>query len=70
MGLIAKTCFPATKQAVDRLHVQKLAYDAFQEMRIKARWETPDREAIDVHLAKTKGEIYSAPVFENGDSFK
>ena len=39
-------------------------------MRIKARWETLDRETIEIHLAKTKGERYIAPVFENGDSLK
>jgi transposase len=70
MELIAKTCFPAAKQVTDRFHVQKLAYDAVQEMRIKARWEALDREAVEIHLAKTKGERYLAPVFENGDSLK
>lgn len=70
MELIAKTCFPAAKRVIDRFHVQKLAYDAVQEMRIKARWEALDREAIEIHLAKTKGEKYIAPVFENGDSLK
>lgn len=29
-----------------------------------------DREAIDTALAKGKGERYSAPTFENGDSLK
>ena len=70
MELIAKTCFPAAKRVIDRFHVQKLAYDAVQEMRIKARWEALDREAIEIHIAKTKGEKYIAPVFENGDSLK
>lgn len=70
MELIAKTCFPAAKRVIDRFHVQKLAYDAVQEMRIKARWEALDRETIEVHLAKAKGMAYIAPVFENGDSRK
>jgi len=70
MELIAKTCFPAAKRVIDRFHVQKLAYEAVQEMRIKARWEALDREAMEIHLAKTKGERYTAPVFENGDSLK
>ncbi|GHU81150.1 hypothetical protein FACS1894145_8130 [Bacteroidia bacterium] len=70
MELIAKTCFPAAKRVIDRFHVQKLAYDAVQEMRIKARWEALDKEAIAIHHAKTKGEKYIAPVFENGDSLK
>lgn len=70
MELIAKTCFPAAKRVIDRFHVQQLAFEAVQEMRIKARWEALDREAIEIHLAKVKGEKYSAPVFENGDSLK
>ncbi len=70
MELIAKTCFPAAKRVIDRFHVQQLAFEAVQEMRIKARWEALDREAIEIHLAKTKGDKYIAPVFKNGDSLK
>jgi transposase len=70
MELIAKTCFPAAKRVIDRFHVQQLAFEAIQEMRIKARWEALDREAIEIHLSKTRGEKYIAPVFKNGDSLK
>jgi len=70
MELIAKTCFPVAKRVIDRFHVQQLAFEAVQEMRIKARWEALDKESVEIHLAKTKGEKYIAPVFENGDSRK
>jgi transposase len=70
MELIAKTCFPAAKRVIDRFHVQKLAYEAVQEMRVKARWEALDRETVEIHLARTKKEKYIAPIFENGDSRK
>ena len=70
MELIAKTCFPAAKRVIDRFHVQKLAYDAVQEMRIKARWEALDKEALAIHHCKVKGEKYIAPTFSNGDSLK
>ena len=70
MELIAKTCFPVAKRVIDRFHVQKLAYDAVQEMRIKARWEALDKEALDIHYCKVKGEKYIAPTFSNGDSLK
>ena len=70
MELIAKTCFPVAKRVTDRFHVQKLAFEAVQEMRIKARWQALDREAVDVAVAKAKGERYVAPTFENGDSLK
>ena len=70
MELIARTCFPVAKRVIDRFHVQKLAFDAVQEMRIKARWQALDREAVDAATAKAKAERYIAPVFENGDSLK
>ena len=37
MEQIARICFPAARRVTDRFHVQKLAYEAVQEMRIKAR---------------------------------
>lgn len=70
MELIARTCFPVAKRVTDRFHVQQLASEAVQEMRIKARWQALDREAVDVATAKAKGLRYMAPVFENGDSLK
>ena len=37
MKLIAKNCFPKATQVTDRFHVQKLALDVLQDMRIKHR---------------------------------
>ncbi len=34
---LTKICFPAARRVTDRFHVQKLAYEAVQNMRIKAR---------------------------------
>ena len=48
--------------------MQKLAYEAIQEMRVKARWEALNKESIQI--AKACGKTYHAPVFENGDSRK
>ena len=39
MNLISKRCFPNAIKVIDRFHVQKLAYDALQEIRIRHRWE-------------------------------
>ncbi len=39
MALIAKRCFPLATQVTDRFHVQKLASEALQEIRIKYRWQ-------------------------------
>lgn len=70
MNLIAKTCFPVAKRVTDRFHVQQLAFEAVQEMRIKARWQAIDRETVDMATAKAKGFKYIAPTFNNGDSLK
>ncbi len=70
MKLIAKQCFPNATQVVDRFHVQKLAIEAVQELRIKHRWEAIDLENEMVKQAKdekTKPEIL---IFENGDTRK
>lgn len=49
MNLIAKKCFPKATLVTDRFHVQKLAVEALQEIRVKYRWEVIDAEndAID-----------------------
>jgi transposase len=70
MEQIARLCFPAARRVTDRFHVQKLAYEAVQDMRVKARWEALDEESVQIAHAKACGKIYHAPVFENGDSRK
>lgn len=37
MRKIVRTCFPKAIRVIDRFHIQKLACDAVQEMRIKHR---------------------------------
>lgn len=39
MRLIARRCFPNAMRTIDRFHIQKLACDALQEMRIAHRWD-------------------------------
>ncbi len=39
-----RRCFSNARQVVDRFHVQKLAHDAVQEIRIKYRWYVIDQE--------------------------
>lgn len=70
MAQIARVCFPAAKQVIDRFHVQKLAFEAVQEMRIKARWEALDKEMIEITHAKASGHFFVPETFENGDSRK
>jgi len=70
MEAIARLCFPSAMQVTDRFHVQKLCYDAVQEKRIKYRWAALDQEAIQIALAKARGQKYQPEIFENGDTRK
>ena len=70
MGMIVSRCFPKASKVIDRFHVQKLAYDAVQEVRIKYRWEALDQENQAVEAAKQAGVAYEPEILANGDTFK
>ena len=70
MKLIAKKCFPKAIQVTDRFHVQKLALEALQDIRIKHRWEAIDLENEQIKQAKTKHKEFQPEVFSNGDTRK
>ena len=44
MQVIVKRSFPNAVRVTDRFHVQKLATEAVQDLRIKHRWESLDLE--------------------------
>jgi len=70
MQEIVRKTFSKATLVTDRFHVQKLAYDAVQEMRIKYRWEAIDQENKEIALAREVGQTYVAQRLENGDSPK
>ncbi len=70
MNLIAKSCFPNAVLVTDRFHVQKLALEAVQELRIKHRWEAIDKENDDIEKAKKNKKAYRPMILENGDTVK
>jgi len=70
MGLIARKCFPNAVQVIDRFHVQQLASEALQEIRIKYRWEALDAENEAIEKAKNNSTIYEPQILENGDTIK
>ena len=70
METIARHSFPKAKLVTDRFHVQKLAYDAVQEMRIKYRWEAIEQENKEIELSKEVKQKYKPEVLENGDTLK
>lgn len=70
MELIAKYTFPDATLVTDRFHVQKLAYDAVQELRIKHRWEAIEQENKEIELAKEVQKKHIPDVLDNGDTLK
>lgn len=70
MGLIVKKTFPSATLVIDRFHVQKLALDALQEIRIKHRWEALDSENDAIEHARSKSIKYTPELLYNGDTLK
>jgi transposase len=67
---IAKACFPKAQLVTDRFHVQKLAIEALQEIRIKHRWEAIDAENEAIEKAKLQKKAYHPEILSNGDTIK
>ncbi|MDB4334775.1 transposase [bacterium] len=70
MNAIARSCFKNAKRVADRFHVQRLAYDAVQETRIKYRWEAIDQDNQEIKTAREQDTEYSPEILSNGDSVK
>ena len=70
MNKVVKSCFPNATKVIDRFHVQKLAYDAVQEMRITHRWDAINEETNAIENAKSDKIKYIPKVFPNGDTRK
>lgn len=70
MNKIVRKCFPKAVKVIDRFHVQKLAYDALQEMRIKHRWDAINEETNAIENAKSDNKKYVPELLSNGDTKK
>lgn len=70
MRKIIRHCFPKALRVIDRFHVQRLALDALQEMRIRHRWNAINQETDARENAKLDATDYSPLIFENGDTRK
>lgn len=70
MNLIVQRCFGQAIRVIDRFHVQKLAYDALQEMRIAYRWDAINEETNAIENAKYDNTIFIPFRFDNGDTKK
>jgi transposase len=70
LNLAVRRCFPKAHKVIDRFHVQKLAFDAVQEVRIGLRWKALDEENEQMTLAKKNHLSYQPEILENGDTLK
>lgn len=70
MSLIAKKCFPNATQVTEWFHIQKLASEALQEIRIKHRWKAINKENNAIEKAKKRNTKFEHEVLANGDTLK
>ena len=68
MRKIVRTAFPKACRVIDRFHIQKLACDAVQELRIKHRWDAIQQANEEMEEAKRKNEDYVPSRYSNGDT--
>lgn len=68
MNAIAQRCFSNATLVTDRFHVQKLAIEAVQELRIKHRWEAIDAENDLIEKAKKHKKAFLSNILANGDT--
>lgn len=70
MERIASRSFPKARLVSDRFHVQQLAGDAVQQIRVEYRWEAIEQENKEMELSKELGKQHIPAIFSNGDSLK
>ncbi|WP_255491511.1 transposase [Dysgonomonas sp. ZJ279] len=70
MELIVRRSFPKAAIVTDRFHVQKLASEALQDMRIAYRWQAIDQENQEIEFSKENKKSYKPLVLGNGDTHK
>ena len=69
MRKIVSVAFPKAQRVIDRFHIQKLACDAVQEIRVAHRWDALQQSNEEMEECKQTGKPY-APFFRfpNGDT--
>lgn len=70
MGLIVRRCFSNASMVIDRFHVQQLATEALQEIRIKHRWDAIEAENEAIDQAKITKQHYHPQLLSNGETLK
>lgn len=68
MHRIVRIAFPKALRVIDRFHIQKLACDAVQELRVAHRWEALGAANEEMEKCRNKGIPYRPFRFSNGDT--
>lgn len=70
MMLIARSVFTKARITNDRFHVQKLYYDALDDLRITYRWIVRDLENAEIKKCREERKQYIPFRYANGDTRK
>lgn len=70
MRKIVRHCFPNAILTIDRFHIQKLASEAVQAVRIKHRWEAIDEDNKCRKAARESGRKYVPETHPNSETTK
>lgn len=70
MMKIARRVFPNAYLTNDRFHVQRLFYDAIDDLRITYRWMARDLENEEIRLCREQQKEYVPFRYRNGDTRK
>ena len=68
MRKIVRTAFPKASRVIERFHIQKLACDAVQELRIRHRWDAIQQANEEMEEVKQYGGDYVPYRYPNGDT--
>jgi transposase len=70
MRKTVRTAFPKASRVIDRFHIQKLACDAVQELRIRHRWDAIQQANDEMEEARLNDMDYVPFRYQNGDTRK
>ncbi len=68
MRRIVSVAFPKAKRVIDRFHIQKLACDAVQDIRVTHRWDALQQSNDEMEECRLPGKPYVPFRFPNGDT--
>ena len=68
MRRIVAIAFPKAQRVIDRFHIQKMACEAVQEIRVAHRWDALQQANDEMEECRLSGKPYHPFRFPNGDT--